>query len=384
MIEGVLNKRPAVVVVSSKWPDCDRSGVSLTAAKHVDLLSRNGFVTHVLSSCDVNCLNVQCETVSFVGARGAGSLYSPARVDTRRLRAAIVELAPAFVLVEAWQSAICEAAINVAYELKIPVAMISHGISVSAYSKHWFDRFRSMLWRRYEMNALPNAIRRLDAITTLDLRSASDRFLDRDIAAREGVPVFELTNSAINKASRFYSCVERGAYIVNVGYFSRIKNQLGLIGVLAQLPDYISLHLIGQRKGGYFARCQALVSKLRLNERVRFIEDTECNVGEEIARARLYASASITEALPVTLLEAMFAGTPFVSPDVGAVSALAAGGVICGSGDLVSKINDLFLDNNMWGRYSEGGRKLYSNRYSDDAVEMQLRDLTDFMIRQVR
>jgi glycosyltransferase involved in cell wall biosynthesis len=377
---STIYKKPTVLIVSSKWPDSDRSGVSLTAKKHVEILSQNGYVIHILGILQNYVANVRCETSEYILAKGSGSLYSPARVDFQNLKKSVLRVAPDFVLVEAWQSAICEAAIKVAYELQIPVAMISHGLSITAFSDQWIDRLRAMAWCRYAKRTLPATIQMLDAITTLDLQSGSDRFQDRNLASRQGIPIFELTNSAINRSTKFYSYSERENYIVNVGYFSRVKNQLELIRIFALLPLEVSLHLIGRRKGWYFQRCKALVERLKLSERVNFIEDNECDVGEEIAKAKLYVSTSITEALPVTILEAMFAGTPFVSYDVGAVSALDAGGVISKRCDIIPNISHLISSKNKWTNLSDHARHLASKRYSDDAVEGQLLNLAKFMM----
>lgn len=369
------------MIVSSKWPDSDRSGVSLTAAKHVEIFARNGFAVQIIGTLQSPPGILECEVTYHVSAIGSGAIYSPARVDRNRLREIIATAAPDFILVEAWQTGISEAAIDTAFGMGIPVALISHGVSVRKFSNSWTDRVRALGWMAYAAYKLPRAIRKLDAVTALDLNSQCNRFLDRDLARRIGIPVFELTNCAAHLANRYFEFEERDETIVSVGYYSRIKNQLSLIGLMPQLPTSLSLRLIGRRNGRYYERCVELVRRLGIERRVTFLEDTECDVADEIARAKVYVANSLTEVLPVTILEAMAAGTPFVSSNVGAVSALAGGGVISEGGDFARAIQELVQQGERWTEYSNQGRALYQERYSESSVEIQAIELANYLMK---
>lgn len=361
-----------IVVVSRSWPSDDRSGVSLVAAEHVRLMLAAGHEVVLLGSYPQVGIEGAELRAHQVASSGSGSLYAPARVDNDRLQAILREERPELIVCEAWQTALTDAAIEAGYGLGIPVLMISHGISVLPYDTSFASLLRACAWTWYRWFRLPGLLTKLDAITALDMDAGSNRFHDRDLARRRGIPLLPLVNSAVNFRIGVASLEQRRRSVLVIGYFSPVKNQLQALRVLQRLPDDIEMIFIGRRSGGYFRKCLRAATQLGLEQRVRFLQDNECNIGEELGQTTLVLSTSITEVLPVTLLEAMASGTPYVAHPVGAIPNLGAGLLAVGDDAMCTSVQQIFNDPRCWAELSVAGRRQYLTCYSAQRVAEQL------------
>ena len=370
-----------ITVISRYWPSCEHSGLSLAAAHHVNMLTASGYNVSIIgSNKSIVEEKIFVDSKYFVSAKGSGALYSIPYVDESALTNAIKSSSPDLVMVEAWQTSLTEKSIDIAFELGIPVVMISHGISIHPYSSSFRDLFRSLGWVYYRFFVLPKKIKKLTAITALDQNSLSSRFYDRDLALKLGVPVFKLVNSPVNWTTKRKTRSERLSQILLIGYFSPIKNQLAAIELLKMLPEDISLKFVGSKKGIYYERCLKKVEELALNLRVCFCDDSECDLAEQMSLSLAVLSTSITEVLPICLIEAMACGTPFVAPSVGAIPSLNAGLI---ANDNISRRDAIFrlADNNdLWMSLSEAGIDQFESRYSEKQVFEDIQRVVEMSI----
>ncbi len=105
--------------------------------------------------------------------------------------------------------------------------------------------------------------------------------------------------------------------IVSVARFEPPKDHATLLEALALLPGLEwQLDLVGDGPGESAARARA--ARLGLSGRVRFLGAQEV-VAAVLSRAHIFALASLSEALPRSLLEAMCAGLPVVATAVGGI-----------------------------------------------------------------
>jgi len=367
-----------IAVVSRYWPSNERSGVTLAAAAHVKILAAAGHDVSIIGSVDtVLDEHLPVSARYHVAARGSGSLYSPARLSREHLRKVIETLSPELVIVEAWQTALTDTTIDVASDAHVPLLMVSHGASVHPFGPGPLEHLRALAWRHYRSITLPRLISRLNVLTTLDESSTSDRFFDRDLARRMGIPVVPLANSAVNWSPGFIERERRRPQILVIGYFSRIKNQMAALEVCAALPQHLHMRFVGPRVGGYYERCVGHARELGLESRVTFAEDAECDVADEIAGSLVVLSTSITEALPLTLIEAMAAGTPFVATPVGAVPSLQGGVLAADRMQQTAAVRTLAEESSEWCRCSEAGRRQFFRDFSRERVAAQLMHAID-------
>lgn len=362
-----------IVIFSRSWPSNERSGVTLAAATHVQLLMSQGHDVYIAGAHE-NVLNDPLPVSGrfYVKARGSGALYSPARVDKLYLRTVLQTVKPDLIMVEGWQTALTDAAVDIAHDIDMPVLMISHGISVHAFSSSFVDLFRAAGWLAYRIWTLPRRVARLSAMAVLDELAVSTRFYDRCLAARVHVPIIPLVNSPVNWQEGNAELAGRVLQILVIGYFSSVKNQMKALDVLSGLPESISMRFIGKREGRYYQRCVKKSTDLKLSDRVIFSDDTECNIADAVSRSFLVLSTSVTEALPITLLEAMASGTPFVATPVGAVPSLGCGVVTDSLGVMQKAILHLANDPDAWKRESDKGKLALSRKYTQSHVSAAL------------
>jgi len=362
-----------ITLVSRSWPSHERSGVSLAALNHARLLIKQGHKVSIIGALDSLCdITLPIKNRAQVPAKGSGAIYSPIQINRDLLKRVIENNQPDLVVVEAWQTALTDTAIEVACELNIPVLMISHGISLHRFSSSIAQHLRALAWIPYRFFKLPDLVKKLSAITTLDETSSSLRFYDRDLAVKIGIPVMPLKNSSAHVISPYVPLNERSKQILVVGYFSPIKNQLAVIELLEKISSHIDCVFIGQRKGAYFETCKKRVAELSLNNRVTFLQDDECDFSQQISQAMLVFAPSMTEALPMTLIEAMASGTPFVATSVGAVGSLAGGILADTKQDQIKAIESLLSKPELWEKYSSAGRVQYDSDFTEQHIASQL------------
>lgn len=369
----IKGKLVRITLISRSWPPDERSGVSLSAYGHARILLEQGHEVSIIGSTgDVGAITLPVSSKTHIRATGSGALYSPTWVDKRLLEAVLKKNAPDLVVLEAWQTAVTDCAIEVAHAMHIPILMISHGISIWPYQKSVMQLMRSLAWLPYRFFKLPRLMKKLSAITALDVKSNSNRFVDRNLAMKLGIPVSVLRNFPAHHAEIENARANRKLQILVVGYFSAVKNQLDAIYVLSCLPDNVDCCFIGDRQGKYFDACQKLVRKLKLEKRVRFLQDNECEIAQKMSESLVVFAPSITEVLPLTLIESMASGTPFVATPVGAVEGFYGGILASNMNDQVKAIQLLIDDPSVWENYSVAGKRQYQTEFTGQKIATQL------------
>jgi glycosyltransferase involved in cell wall biosynthesis len=125
--------------------------------------------------------------------------------------------------------------------------------------------------------------------------------------------------------------------VVNVGLIFPLKGQIDLIEAAAlvrgSVPN-VEFRLYGSASDrSYHTECEERVRELGLESTVVFAGTTK-EPWEVYRRADVVAMASISEAFPYAVIEAMLCGAAIVATDVGGVSeALGAAGVMVGPRD---------------------------------------------------
>lgn len=93
--------------------------------------------------------------------------------------------------------------------------------------------------------------------------------------------------------------------------------------VRAQVPD-LRVRVLGEvADQAYFAKCQEIIKRNRLESCVEF--DVTSSPELEYRAAHVYCLPSISEAMPFVILEAMLSGCPVVATDVGNVADVLSG-----------------------------------------------------------
>jgi glycosyltransferase involved in cell wall biosynthesis len=116
--------------------------------------------------------------------------------------------------------------------------------------------------------------------------------------------------------------------VVSVGNLYPVKGHTYLIDAVASISDrHPTLHLAIAGRGDLEAPLRSQASHLGLADRVHLL-GLRADVPAILSAADAFVLPSLSEGLPLALIEAMFAGCPIVATDVGEVGeALASGSV---------------------------------------------------------
>lgn len=360
-----------IIVISRSWPSDDRSGVSLMAEQHLKILVHSNYEVCIVGSFEsIQDYDMNVKKY-YVNANGSGALYSKPKIKDSDLIEIFEKESPDLVINESWQTALTDRSLKIANYLGIPVLMISHGISIHPYSNSFYSYLRFFAWIPYLIR-FKNLMTKVTVLATLEEFVESNRFFDRNFANLMGIPCVKIVNNPINFSRNLICYRKRKKQILVIGYFSRVKNQLAAIKAIATLPDGFKMIFIGKKVGGYYQKCVDKVFRMGLSDRVSFFDDSEVDLKETLSQSLLLYIPSITELAPLSALEAMASGTPFLAAPVGALPTYGAGIIEKDFHRQVKMIEKIMCNKNLWQIKSEEGLIAYKKNYTNAHVRQML------------
>lgn len=169
-------------------------------------------------------------------------------------------------------------------------------------------------------------------------------------------------------------------YIVNISNYSTVKNQKRCIKIfyMSHIPKDWSLILIGSSKNKYFEELieynQTLRNQIGLNHEKKVYILTNIprqEIDTYVKRSSLYLICSTREAFPVSLIEGMAAGVPFISTDVGIIRYLPGGRVAHNDKELIYWLEMFTHNTDIRNYYAQIARTEAINRYKiSDKVDL--------------
>jgi glycosyltransferase involved in cell wall biosynthesis len=164
--------------------------------------------------------------------------------------------------------------------------------------------------------------------------------------------------------------------VVSVGRIDPLKDIHTMLRVAtevtARLPDVRFLHYgpVSDGQEAYGRSCELLHEQLGLGERFRFMGSTKDPNGA-VRAADVMVMTSISEALPLSILEAMVEGRPIVSTGVGGIPELISScGIVAPPGDvngLADAIVTLVRDRQLAQRLGASAYRAAASSYTRDA-----------------
>jgi len=155
-------------------------------------------------------------------------------------------------------------------------------------------------------------------------------------------------------------------YIICVSNYRMRKNQeLILKSFYKTETNNYALVFIGSKKTNYYNKLikinQGLIKKYG-KKNVLFLTDVPRNlVYRYVKNAKIYAMGSIWEAFPISIIESMASGVPFISTNVGIVRFLPGGIISDDSKEMAYWFNMLIENKNVAKNIGETG-KIYAKR----------------------
>jgi glycosyltransferase involved in cell wall biosynthesis len=257
--------------------------------------------------------------------------------------------------------------------LRIPIVLTTHGLSglVNAYSA---ISPASLLTPSQRIKRFPHlfydfTLGRLE-VTTFDriivLSEEERTYLSRLGLKEEKVVKIPVAANDIF-FSTFCNTGKRENHIIYVGRIVEYKGLDTLVKAMKELRVVSNIELkciIIGKDFGYRSELQSLVDKLGITDLVEFIDHTPQNrLVHYYSSALVTVLCSLTEGFPLSLVESMAAGTPFVATPVGAIPDLVnqtKAGLIVPISDpkaLADAIRQLVGNRKMWAEMSTSGRE---------------------------
>lgn len=143
---------------------------------------------------------------------------------------------------------------------------------------------------------------------------------------------------------------DKDKYAICVSNFLPGKNQKFILKAFYKANcQNFGLVLIGSKKTNYYRQLIKLNNKLRKkygNRDVKILTNQSRSITVKMIKsASMYLFASKHEVYPVSIIEAMASGIPYISTDVGCIRALPGGIVIKNMTEMINAIN--FLHDNL-------------------------------------
>ncbi len=206
--------------------------------------------------------------------------------------------------------------------------------------------------------------------------------LSNPLVVDNGIAPFSRTWS-INSDDIISEFCREGVVIGSVGRLSREKGYQFLIEAFSQFHRQVpeaKLVIIGEgyeRKAlGDLIHCKGLETRVLLPGYIP-------NAWRYLPLFRMFVISSLTEGLPITLLEAMQTGLPIVSTRVGGIPDVlqdGAAGVLVDPGDstaLFKEMLNLQQSPEMSIRLGQSAREISMSRYSAQRMALEYRDIYD-------
>lgn len=303
--------------------------------------------------------------------------------EARRMHEFILKEAPDVIISHCWDiwpTLIAENTFPLISSKKI---LISHGFTSHLWSPRWRPPFGLGAWLRnlLKMTSFYKRIRSYDRVVFLSAKQDWNRFLDHRVAVLSGYNGIRIIpNGTVAVPMRSSITEFRNKHIGNSGLvfcyvanFFRAKNQALAIRAFRKARlEGATLILIGSEFNSYTDELRHLnqdLAEAYPDGTVVFVEKLERPVTmAAYAACDVFLLTSKTEAQPIVLLEAMAAGKPFVSTDVGCVRDLPGGIVARSERGLVSALQRLAKDVALRDKLGEEGKRAVMSIYNQEAV----------------
>lgn len=203
----------------------------------------------------------------------------------------------------------------------------------------------------------------LDGLIFVSEDGCDSRFDDLALAKKRGLPYHVIQNPLSEKAvDLFKSCSDGGTrdQLLSVGSYHWSKGHDFVLRAyaLSKAKNRVKLKIVGQRFTPYTDKLRRLADSLDLSgDFLSFHENIPVNeLFSEYAKSRLFLYGSHTECQPLVLLDAMAAGTPFVSRATGCIPFLAGGLAVGKEAEAAAAVDHLLEHGNSWSQLSLEGR----------------------------
>lgn len=356
------------------------NGMTFATMQHASMLTKLGHGVIVVASCPIEHRKavkayLAKHDIDFlpVDVSGSGLLFRPIAGDAQAVVQQIASLDLEMVLVEGryfWGYHL----IPFLQNGRARIALVSHGAAASRF--HWSigSAARWLIYGIYRWSYEHRILRALDAVAVLSVHEDKERFRDASLYRRLGLSPVVVGNTSLESVVHEVrkTIGESGRLrIALIGDMSQIKNQLAAIG-LAEGNDAISYVRFYFQAVNEYSRLVASLAHKRGITNFQYCTglDRE-SIIRSLADIDLILCLSTTEAQPLSIVDGLACGLPFLSTPVGCMSSMR-GGVVSEVSEMRSIIQRLASDNTALQGLAHEARLYFEDTHSEAAVKPAL------------
>lgn len=340
------------LILTSEYPP-SIGGVGNAAAAFAREMSARGWVIEIVTGSvhDQNQRERASEgTIHRLSLRGDASCWNPLSGELARFEALLADFSPDVAVIHGWQGW-CVKATPRLHSAKIPIILQSHGFGMHRVPWHLRPPFGLKAWAGNVpfILRLPSFIRKLYALSVLSneprLLTGFDHWVGSRFRCQNVVTIPNGVEKIESSALEFLETCPRAVnkkIVLCVANYCNRKNQLLALDVARQTgKEDAFFAFIGGEQNSYYRELEKRIQAWGVERRVALFHGVSRSFTESAIQAcDIALMTSKWEMQPLFLLEAMSAGKPWVSTNVGSVSELQGG--------IISKFSTKALTSNLF------------------------------------
>ncbi len=362
-----------ILLVSKEWFPTYCTGLGIASRMHEKILKMNGNEVRTVSA------NLNCQTDYFINFYNFGYAILNYFIFSRKIKNIIDTYKPDIIILESLQTVISELFLSVKYRKNMKIILFSHGVSILPYKFNFKFLLRFLIYLFY-LPVMYFFLKRVDIFYSLNWTNRSNRHLD------EKIYKISNKNSIIKKyfnTSRFEEPdslvkkhLNKKKIISCFGYIGDIKNQKEALKIAEKfiLSEVTFKFIFQSYNKKYLNYCEDYCKNKKLYN-VQFIKSKEVDIKKEIRDSYLILNTSITEVFPLSLVEAISLGVPFVSYDKGNISYIKGGLISKNISEMEYNIKLLLNNDFFYKKISAIGRDFYQKNLSNILLEEKFKEL---------
>ena len=330
------------------------NGIQFVTSYLAEGLVKKGYSVDVITYASKHNLNVEEEINGVRVIRWkASTVHMFHRGDKKGFQKYILEHQKKYdaMIQVGTQAALTDWLLPVLHEIEIPKILHIHSVWDFKMTRYDYSSLKKLILKmignaRWGCYFLKNRrkFKLYDEILQLHEKDYSLSFMKR-LCGKESIILY----NAVDDCFFDRDDCKKESSIIYVANYSDMKNQKEALEVFANanIPKEWKLILIGSKENEYVKELREIASKIMSNTD----KQIEILVGinrietiSHIKRSALYLMTSRREAFPISILESMAAGVPFVSTDVGIVRYLPGGMVANNMKQQIAAVEKYVMD----------------------------------------
>ena len=362
-----------ILLVSKEWFPTHCTGLGIASRMHEKILKMNGNEVRTVSA------NLNCQTDYFINFYNFAYAILNYFFFSRKIKNIIDTFKPDIIILESLQTVISELFLSLKYHKNIKIILFSHGVSILPYKFNFKFLLRFLIYLPY-LPVMYFLLKNIDIFYSLNWTNKSNRHLDEKIykiSNKSGlIKKYFNTSRFEEPESLVKKHFDRKKIISCFGYIGDIKNQKEALKIAEKfiLSDVTFKFIFQSYNKKYLNYCEDYCKKKKLHN-IQFIKSKEVDIKKEIKNSYLILNTSITEVFPLSIVEAISLGVPFISYDKGNISYIKGGLISKNILEMQRNIKLLLNNDFFYKKISAIGRDFYQKNLSNVLLEEKFKEL---------